>query len=77
MRAQAGAHSMWAKTGDRTERTAIARKKFLDRFEKQVDPNGELTPAERAKRAASARRAYFTGLALRSSVARAARKKPA
>jgi hypothetical protein len=43
-------------------------------FERQVDPNGELDPAERARRAEYARKAYFTGLALRSAKVRAARK---
>lgn len=43
---------------------------FAARFERQVDPNGVLPPAERARRAEAARRAYFTELALRSSQAR-------
>jgi hypothetical protein len=48
---------------------------MLDRFERQVDPDGELPPAERARRAGHARKAYFTRLALRSAQAR--RKTPA
>jgi hypothetical protein len=39
----------------------------MDRFEKQVDPNGELDPAERARRAEHAKKAYFTGLSLKSA----------
>jgi hypothetical protein len=46
----------------------------MDRFERQVDPDGTLPADERAKRAESARKAYFTALALRSSRARAARR---
>ena len=43
---------------------------MLDRFEREVDPNGELTPAERARRAGHARKAYFTRLSLKSAQAR-------
>jgi hypothetical protein len=52
------------------EATAAARRAFLDRFERQVDPEGVLPPAERARRAGSARRAHFLRLALRSSQVR-------
>lgn len=73
--ATAAVHASWAKTEDRTARTAPGNKAFLDRFERQVDPDGVLSPVDRAKRAESARKAYFAGLALRSSLARAKRKK--
>jgi hypothetical protein len=43
-------------------------------FEREVDPDGVLDPVERARRAEYARKAYFTGLALRSAKVRAARK---
>jgi hypothetical protein len=43
---------------------------MLDKFEREVDPNNELTPDERAKRAEFARKAYFTRLALASVKAR-------
>jgi hypothetical protein len=43
---------------------------MLDKFERQVDPSGTLTPAERAKRAAHARKAHFKRLALKSAQAR-------
>lgn len=52
--------------------TAPATAASLARFERQVDPNGELAPTERAKRAEHARREYYTRLAYRSSRARAA-----
>jgi hypothetical protein len=74
LRSRAAAFVQWSREGDRTARTATARAAFLDRFERQVDPAGELDPAERARRAAYARRAYFNALALKSSRARAARK---
>ena len=70
LRARLAAHSKWANT-DPVEGTAAARKAALDRFEKQVDPDGTLQPAERARRATHARKAYFTKLALKSAQARA------
>jgi hypothetical protein len=42
-------------------------------FEAQVDPDGILEPAERARRAESARKAHFGRLALASAKARRAR----
>lgn len=62
-----GAYESWARTTDRTARTAPARKAFLDRFEREVDPDRTLDPLERARRAESAKRAYFLRLS-RSSV---------
>jgi hypothetical protein len=67
---RAGAYESWARTPDRTARTAAARKALFTKFERQVDPNNELTPAERAKRAEYARKAYFTRLALASAKVR-------
>jgi hypothetical protein len=73
MLAQIAAHTLWATCDDPTAHTAPARKAFLDRFEREVDPDGSLTPEERARRAEHARRAYFKRLALASSRARAAK----
>ena len=70
MRASLASHTSWANTNDPVARTAPARAAFLDRFEKAVDPTGELPPDERARRAEHARRAYMTGLALKSAKAR-------
>jgi hypothetical protein len=39
-------------------------------FETEVDPDGVLPKAERDRRAAAARRAYFTKLAIASAQAR-------
>ena len=44
------------------------------KFERQVDPEGTLPPAERAKRAENARRAHYQRLSLRSAQARRAIK---
>jgi hypothetical protein len=68
--ARIAAHTSWAKTPDRAARTAAARAKFLDRFEREVDPDGKLHPLERARRAENARSAYFSSLARRSVKAR-------
>ncbi|CUU60373.1 hypothetical protein Ga0074812_1396 [Parafrankia irregularis] len=68
--ARIAAHASWANTHDRAARTARGRAAFLDRFDRQVDPDGTLPPAERARRAENARRAYFSSLALRSAQAR-------
>jgi hypothetical protein len=81
-RARAAAFEQWAKTPNRTARTAAARADFQERtpestpgrFELQVDPNLELAPEVRAKMAESARRAYFAWLAFNSARARKARK---
>ena len=70
MRARVAAHTSWANTPDRSARTAPARAVLLDRFEREVDPDGVLTPAERARRAESAKRAHFQRLALKSAVSR-------
>ena len=54
--------------------------RFVARFEREVDPDGQLTPDERARRAEYAKRAYFTRLALKSAQARrkrSARRKAA
>lgn len=65
-----GAHESWARTPDRTARTSAGRRAFLARFEREVDPDGTLTPEERTRRAESARKAYFARLALKSAQAR-------
>lgn len=73
LRARIAAHTLHSRV-DPQEHTAPARAAFLDRFERQVDPDGVLSPEDRARRAEHARKAYFTQLALRSAQAR---RKPA
>lgn len=70
MRARIGAHTSWANTTDRAARTAPARRSFLERFEKQVDPDGTLPEAERLRRAESARKAFMLSIALKSAESR-------
>jgi len=69
-RAKIAALHRWAHTTNRTAATGPARAAFEARFEREVDPEGKLSAAERAKRANTARRAYFARLALRSARAR-------
>lgn len=57
-------------THDSREVTAPARKAFLARFEREVDPDGVLTVEERLRRAEFARRAHFTRLAHASAKSR-------
>jgi hypothetical protein len=47
---------------------------LADRFERQVDPDGTLSPEDRARRAGHARKAFYLRLALKSAQARRARK---
>jgi hypothetical protein len=77
LRGRLAAYESWAKTTDRSARTAPARRAMLERFERQVDPNNALTPAERAKRAEYARKAHFSRLALKSAEARRNRARSA
>jgi hypothetical protein len=51
--------------------TRAGREAFLSRFEREVDPEGKLPPAERVRRAEHAKKAYMARLALRSARARA------
>lgn len=68
-RARIAAHTRWANTDSR-EASEAARRRQLDRFEREVDPERVLEPAERAKRADHARLAYMHRLALKSAVVR-------
>jgi hypothetical protein len=75
LRARMAAHLLHARVKDSAEHTASARTAFLSRFEREVDPDGVLEPAERFRRAEHAKKAYFLRLALASRKARANKKK--
>lgn len=72
MVARIAANSRWATEPDRRAATRPGTDGLLARFEREVDPNGELTPDERRRRALSARKAHMQRLALRSAQKRAA-----
>ena len=71
LRARIAAYTRWALTADPTSATAPARSAFNARFDREVDPDGALPAAERARRAEYARKAYFSRLAYLSAKARA------
>lgn len=77
MRSRLAAHRSWANTDDPAARTQPAREASMARFERQVDPEGLLAPAERQRRAEHARKAYFLELALKSAKARRLRSEAA
>jgi hypothetical protein len=68
--AKIAANTHWSKVPDRAARTAGARGAFLQKFEREVDPDGVMSPADRAKAAENARKAHFQRLARRSAQAR-------
>jgi hypothetical protein len=72
LRGRLAAHVLHARRDPR-ETTANARAAFLARFEREVDPAGQLDPSERRRRAEQARRAYFIRLSLAALEARRAR----
>jgi hypothetical protein len=67
--ARVAALSRWSRT-DTKAGTQAARAAFADKFERMVDPAGDLDPAERSKRASRARRAHMLRLAAKSAEAR-------
>lgn len=70
LRAKAAAHALHAQGGTSTKAGTAA---FIARFEHQVDPDGTLPPAERARRAGHALKAHMAALALKASRARSRR----
>ena len=67
---QIAAEISWSRTIDRSARTRPAREKFLQRFEREVDPDRTLSAEERRRRAEHAKRAYMLRLAKRAVAAR-------
>ncbi len=70
LRARIAAHTLHARITDPSAHTAPARRVFLSRFEREVDPDGLLPEDERHRRADHARKAYFARLAFASAKAR-------
>lgn len=69
LRGRIGAHTLHARYDSRAI-TRAARQKFLATFDAQVDPEGLLSPEERSRRAAQARKAHFVRLAYLSANSR-------
>jgi hypothetical protein len=70
LRARAAAHRMHAMGKTNTQ---PGRDAFLTRFEREVDPDGELPEDERRRRALHARKAYMVDLASKGVQARKAK----
>ena len=73
LRAKLAANSRWSRE-DGHANAVRGQAGLLAKFEREVDPDGTLTPEQRAKRAEAAYRAHMQRLAFASSKARAARK---
>jgi hypothetical protein len=67
LRARLAAHTLHAQGGTNM---GPARREFLAKFERQVDPQLELDPAERQRRAEHAFRAHMARLSLKAAKAR-------
>lgn len=74
LRASAAAHASWARTPNRTARTAPAREGLEARIAREYGIPDDLPPAEYEKRLANARKAYFGALALKSAKVRRQRR---
>lgn len=71
--AQHAAIKRWAKE-DPYEGTKAARRGFLARFERQVDPDNLLDPAERHKRAQAAMKRHMRAIRSNRTMKELARK---
>ncbi len=72
--AQIGAHSRWSTVVDRTAAMSPANDAREARWAQRVDPDGVMDPETLRKAIASARKAHYRRLALKSAAARRARK---
>lgn len=75
--ARIAAAERWARTTDRAEATAPARRGLAAKFEREADPDGVLAPDERARRGDLLMRAHMLRMARRSARARQRTAKPA
>jgi hypothetical protein len=66
LRSRAAAYALHAQGGTSTHAGTAA---FLNRFEREVDPDGTLPPEERERRAMFARKSYMANLSLRAAKA--------
>lgn len=73
MRAKVAANTRWAKVTDRPAATKPARQAWHERWEQKADPEGLLSPTERAAAGQRLMQAHMQRMALRSSLSRARR----
>lgn len=77
LRARTAVHTSWAHTpgpAARRARTANGTAAFLARFEREADPDGVMSPEDRARAAESLKQAYMARLSLKASQAKAAKR---
>lgn len=67
LRARAAAYALHAQGGTSTK---AGTRSFLERFERQVDPEGLLPIEERTRRALLARKSYMSLLGMKAAKAR-------
>ena len=72
LRAQVAANARWSRYMAREDQSAAARSAIYARLERQVDPEGRLDPAERARLVKAAARRLSAELNLAKSRKRAA-----
>jgi hypothetical protein len=72
--ARAAVYQSWANTLDRTARTAPARAAYRAKLEKIVDPDGVMTPRDRAKAAENLRKARLLRASEKAVAARRAKR---
>ncbi len=72
IRARLAAHARWAKASPDDARATgeAAQRGLIERFAREIDPDGLLDPEDRYRRAKHARNAHMARLALKSSQAR-------
>jgi hypothetical protein len=73
IRGAIAANARWSRE-DPAANAARGQAGLIEKFRREVDPDGTLPEAERERRAECARKAHFQRLALASSKARGARK---
>ena len=74
--AQAAALTRWGRLGsaeDRRAATEPGRRAVFGRFEREADPDGRLTPVERARAAEQLQRAHMIRMSLRAAKVRRAK----
>ena len=72
-RSRQASYVSWAKTVDVAARMKPAREGMIRKFEREVDPDGTLSPDERARRVEAARKAYYTRISMLAQKKRKAR----
>jgi hypothetical protein len=65
-RARTAANARWKNEPDRLKATAPGRKAIMEHYEREVDPNHQLSAKERRKRAENARKEHLSRIRLKA-----------